>query len=293
MDVIEVEDLVYSYPDGTRALDGVSFAIKEGESVALLGPNGAGKSTLLLHLNGLLRGHGRVRIMGQTIEKGNLVWVRSQVGMVFQDPDDQLFMPTLAEDVAFGPRNLGLSEDQVKERVAFSLDYLGLGHLAEKSPHHLSFGQKKRAAIASILSMKPRVLVLDEPTSNLDPRFKRQMVSLIRSLQDNGTTILTATHDVNLVPLLADRVMLLDRRIVANGPSREILCRRELMKEQGLEMPAIADVFLRLQEQGIYSGSTPLTQDEAVKAVRELLAKKNIMDFSQGSYLKDEKPDET
>lgn len=274
MNVIDVEDLVYCYPDGTRALDGVSFSIEEGESVALLGPNGAGKSTLLLHLNGLLQGQGNVRIMGQEIEKGNLEWVRSQVGMVFQDPDDQLFMPTLAEDVAFGPRNLGFSEDEVNERVAFSLDYLGLSDLAEKSPHHLSFGQRKRAAMASVLSMKPKVLVLDEPTSNLDPRFKKQMVSLIRSLQEDGTTIITATHDVNLVPLLADRVMLLDRRIVANGPSREILCKRELMEGLGLETPAITGLFLRLQDRGFYSGSTPMTQDEAVKTICELLAKR-------------------
>ncbi|MDD4162005.1 MAG: ATP-binding cassette domain-containing protein [Methanothrix sp.] len=273
MKAIEIENLVYSYPDGTRALNGVSFALEEGESVALLGPNGAGKSTLLLHLNGLLRGQGTVRILGREIEEHSLGWIRSRVGMVFQDPDDQLFMPSLEEDVAFGPQNMGLSRDKVQERVAWALQSVGLFGLSEKSPHHLSFGQRKRAAFATILSMKPKVLVLDEPTSNLDPRSKKEMVSLIRKLQSNGTTIITATHDVNLVLLLADRILLLDRKIVAEGDVHQILCRRDLMDQLGLEMPLLADLFQTLREVGIYFGATPFEKDDAVKAIKDLLQK--------------------
>ncbi len=265
---IEVEDLSYSYSDGTRALEQVSFSLKKGESLALLGPNGAGKSTLLLHLNGLLRGQGKVRIRNKEICEENLTWVRSQVGMVFQDPDDQLFMTTLAEDVAFGPANMGLSGEEVRERVEWALKSMGLSDQSAKVPHHLSFGQRKRAAFATVLSMRPPVLVLDEPTSNLDPRSKMEMVSLIREQQRNGTAIITATHDVNIVPLLADRVLLLDKRIVAEGLVHEIMSRRDLMDDLNLEMPVLADLFKTLQEEGLYSGAIPFRKDEAMEAIR-------------------------
>jgi cobalt/nickel transport system ATP-binding protein len=268
---IEVENLSYSYSDGIRALDGISFSLKQGESVTLLGPNGAGKSTLLLHLNGLLRGQGKVRVLNNEIVEENLAWIRSQVGMVFQDPDDQLFMPSLAEDVAFGPGNMGLSGEELLERVAWALQSVGLSDLSGRSPHHLSFGQRKRAAFATVLSMRPKVMVLDEPTSNLDPRSKKEMVSLIRKLQSDGTTIITATHDVNLVPLLADRIILLDKRIVAEGDVHQILCRRDLMDKLGLEMPLLADIFEILRDERLYSGATPLARDEAVKVLRDLL----------------------
>ncbi|OPY51611.1 MAG: putative ABC transporter ATP-binding protein [Methanosaeta sp. PtaU1.Bin112] len=271
MKAIEAINLVFSYPDGTRALEGASFSIDSGESVALLGPNGSGKSTLLLHLNGILRGQGTVRIMGREITEDNLSWVRSQVGMVFQDPDDQLFMPTLEEDVSFGPRNMGLSEAAVQEAVSWALRSTGLVDLEAKSPHHLSFGQRKRAAVATVLSMRPPVMVLDEPTSNLDPRSKREVATLIRSLQEKGTTIITATHDANLVPYMADRVLLLDRKIVADGDVRQILCRRNLMKGLGLEMPLLADLFERLREEKIYSGATPFAADIAAKEIIDLL----------------------
>jgi cobalt/nickel transport system ATP-binding protein len=271
---IEVEDLSYSYSDGTRALEGVSFSLAEGESLALLGPNGAGKSTLLLHLNGLLRGQGKVRVRNKEISNESLSWVRSQVGMVFQDPDDQLFMPTLAEDVAFGPANMELSQKEVDERVQWALQSVGLSGLSAKVPHHLSFGQRKRAAFATVLSMKPPVMVLDEPTSNLDPRSRMDMVSLIREQQRNGTAIITATHDVNLVPLLADRVLLLNKSIVAEGAVHQIMSRRDLMDDLGLEMPILADLFKTLQEESLYSGAIPFKKDEAIGALREMLRKK-------------------
>lgn len=267
---VEVENLSYGYSDGTVALDGISFSIDPGESVALLGPNGAGKSTLLLHLNGILRGNGRIRILDREICEESLNWVRRHVGMVFQDPDDQLFMPSLREDVAFGPLNMGLSEEAVNERVEWALKSVGLLDLAEKSPHHLSFGQKKRAAFAAVLSMKPMIMVLDEPTSNLDPRSRKDMISLIRRLQSEGTAIITATHDVDLVPFLADRIILLDGRVVAEGPVRQILCRRDLMDGLGLEMPILADLFDSLQAEGLYSGDIPLIRDDAVAAIKKL-----------------------
>ena len=200
-------------------------------------------------------------------------WLRRRVGIVFQDPDDQLFMPTLAEDVAFGPANMGLSKDQINERVNWALQSVGLTDLKEKASHHLSFGQKKRAALATVLSMKPKVLILDEPTSNLDPRSKMQMVLLIRSLQDIGTTIITATHDVNLVPYLADRTVLLDKKVTAMGSTRQILGNRALMEGLGLEMPILADVFERLHEENIHLPITPMTKDEAIDAVREIIKK--------------------
>ncbi|MDD4579284.1 MAG: ATP-binding cassette domain-containing protein [Methanothrix sp.] len=274
MSIIEIEDLVYYYPDATLALDGVNFQAEKSESIALLGPNGAGKSTLLLHINGLLRGHsGTVKVLDRMVEDKNVSWLRRRVGIVFQDPDDQLFMPTLAEDVAFGPCNMGLSKDQVNERVNWALQSVGLADLKEKASHHLSFGQKKRAALATVLSMKPEVLVLDEPTSNLDPRSKMQMVLLIRSLQDSGTTIITATHDVNLVPYLADRTVLLDKKVAAMGSTRQILGNRELMEGLGLEMPILADVFERLNRDGIHSQDTPMTRAEAADAIRQILKK--------------------
>lgn len=268
---IEVDDLSYSYPDGTLALDEVNFSLKRGESMALLGPNGAGKSTLLLHLNGLLRGAGKVRIWNKEVSEENLRWVRGQVGMVFQDPDDQLFMSTLAEDVAFGPANIGLPEEQVRERVEWALQSVGLAGLSGKVPHHLSFGQRKRAAFATVLSMKPSIMVLDEPTSNLDPQSKLEMVCLIREQQRNGAAIVTATHDVNLVALLADRVLLLDKRVMAEGTVPEIMSQRDLMDDLGLEMPIIADLFQSMKEEGLYSGAIPFKRDEAMEAIRAML----------------------
>jgi cobalt/nickel transport system ATP-binding protein len=274
MNAVEIENLSYSYPDGTAALESVSFAIREGESVAMLGPNGAGKSTLLLHFNGLLRGEGRVRILGKEIADESLGWIRSRVGLVFQDPDDQLFMPTLEEDVAFGPVNMGLSEEEVSARVTWALQSVGLLGLSKKSPHHLSFGQRKRASLATVLSMKPSVLVLDEPTSNLDPKSKMEMVSLIRGLQRQGTTIITATHDVNLVPVLADSILLLEKKLVASGGTREILLQRDLLARLGLEMPILPDLFEQLRADGVYSGPTPFAREEARETLRNLLQKK-------------------
>jgi cobalt/nickel transport system ATP-binding protein len=196
-----IRDLSYTYPDGTEALKEVSLEISRGESVALLGPNGAGKSTLTLHLNGILKGkEGSVEIFGDKIGEADLKKIRKRVGIVFQDPDDQLFMPTLFDDLAFGPMNLELPQDEVKERVEIALRKVGLSGFEDRMPHHLSFGQKKRAAFAAVLSMEPDILVLDEPTLNLDPRSRFEVIHVIEELHKEGKTIIIATHDVNAVP---------------------------------------------------------------------------------------------
>lgn len=232
-EAIRVENLHYRYPDGTYALKGISFRVAEGESIAIIGPNGAGKTTLLLHLNGILRGDGKVFVFGEEVTNRNLLRVRKLVGLVFQDPDDQLFMPTVLEDVAFGPLNLGMSQDEAIRKAMDALKMVGMSHAAHKSPHQLSFGEKKRVAIATVLAMEPKILVLDEPTANLDPRSRRQLLTLL--LQIGGTQIV-ATHDLDAALFLCKKVILMDEgQIVAMGETREILSNEILMEAHGLE----------------------------------------------------------
>lgn len=234
--LIELEGVGYRYPDGTEALRDVSLTVREGRSLALLGPNGAGKSTLLLHLNGILRAAaGTVRVCGREVNDASVRDIRRHVGLVFQDPDDQLFMTTLYEDVAFGPLNLGLSAEETDARVHRALHEVGLADSASRPGHHLSFGQRKRAALATVLVMEPRVLVLDEPTANLDPRSRRHMVGLLHSL---GTTALVATHDMDVAWELCTEAAVLDGgTIVALGTREEILTDGALLAEHGLELP--------------------------------------------------------
>ncbi len=235
VEALRVENLRYCYPNGTQALKGVSFCIAAGESVALVGPNGAGKTTLVLHLNGLLRGEGKVFVFNEELTPKNLLWVRRKVGLVFQDPDDQLFMPTVLEDVAFGPLNLGLSEAEAVQRAWKALDLVGMQHAANRSPHQLSFGERKRVAIATVLAMEPEVLVLDEPTSNLDPRARRELLTLLQKLP---LTKLVVTHDLDAVVHLCQRVIVMDAgEVVADGPTAEILSDEALMEAHGLEVP--------------------------------------------------------
>jgi cobalt/nickel transport system ATP-binding protein len=233
---IEIEDLEFNYPDGTRALDGVSLSFTHGESVALVGANGAGKSTLLLHLVGVHRpSRGSVSVGDVPVEKGTLVDVRKSVGMVFQDPDDQLFMPTVAEDVGFGPMNLGLGPEKIDERVADALARVGATGLADRPPFRLSGGEKRAVAIATVLAMCPSVLVMDEPSSGLDPRARRRLIELLATFEH---TKLIATHDLDLALDLCERtVVMKDGRIQADGPTREILVDDALLDECGLERP--------------------------------------------------------
>jgi cobalt/nickel transport system ATP-binding protein len=231
-----VEDLAFAYPDGHQALFGVDLRVARGERVAVLGPNGAGKTTLVLHLNGILTGgRGRVSVAGLPVEGRTLPEVRRRVGIVFQDPDDQLFMPTVGEDVAFGPRNLGLPEPEVAARVARALEQVGMAGSADRPPHHLSFGQRRRVAVATVLSMHPEVLVLDEPSSNLDPAGRRELAEVLTALP---VTMLMVTHDLPYALQLCPRSVVLDGGVVvADGPTREVLADADLLAAHRLELP--------------------------------------------------------
>jgi cobalt transport protein ATP-binding subunit len=230
---IEVKDLYFSYPDGNIALSGVNLDIQPGEKAALVGPNGAGKSTLILHLNGILKGEGDVKVCGVSINKENIGQVRASVGLVFQDPDDQLFSPTVFEDVAFGPLYMGLSEEEVRLRVKDALEAVGMLGYEGRISHHLSGGEKKQIAIATVLAMDPEILVLDEPTAGLDPRSRRRLINLLRELPQ---TMLVSTHDIPMAAELFERMIVIDEgRIVRDGISGQILADKNFIEAHGLE----------------------------------------------------------
>lgn len=225
---VEIKDLSFTYPDGTDVLFGVTLDVFEGESLGIIGPNGAGKSTLLLHLNGILKGTGVVKIFDTGIADKFLPEIRRKVGLVFQDPDNQLFMPTVFDDVAFGPLNMGLKQGEAEGAVRRALKEVDMLSAIKKPSHHLSFGEKKRVSIATVLSMQPQILVLDEPSSNLDSKHRRQLIELLKKL--NHTKVI-ATHDLDLVSQTCSRVALLDRgRIAATGDTSEVLGNRPLLE---------------------------------------------------------------
>jgi len=229
---IEVRGLSYAYNDGRLALRNIELCVPAGEKVALMGPNGAGKSTLLLHLNGTLASHEVIRVMGIELTERNLGKIRSRVGVIFDDPDDQLFSPTVADDVAYGPIYMGLTEAEIEERVARALHQVDLIGFERRMPHHLSLGERKRAALASVLSMSPDVLILDEPSAGLDPRGRRKLIDLLRGLPQ---TMIIATHDERLVEQLCSRTVILDEgAIVADGKTADILSDVELLDAHGL-----------------------------------------------------------
>jgi cobalt/nickel transport system ATP-binding protein len=234
--VLDVRGLAYAYPDGHQALFGVNLHVHQGERVALLGPNGAGKTTLVLHLNGILTaGAGSVTVSGLPVTPDNLTEIRRRVGVVFQDPDDQLFMPSVRADVEFGPANLGLRGAALEARVVGALDRVGMVDFIDRPPHHLSFGQRRRVAVATVLAMEPEILVLDEPSSNLDPASRRELADIIRSLD---VTVLMVTHDLPYAYELCPRsVVLSDGVVVADGQTRAVLTDDALMSAHRLELP--------------------------------------------------------
>ena len=233
---LEVDGIAFAYPDGHQALFGVSFRVEKGERVALLGPNGAGKTTLVLQLNGvLLAGAGRVVVAGLPVASEHLKEIRRRVGIVFQDPDDQLFMPTVAEDVAFGPANLGLRGAELETRVKGALAAVGMEGHAGRPPHHLSFGQRRRVAVATVLAMEPEILVLDEPSSNLDPASRRELAEIVTGLD---ITILMVTHDLPYALQLCPRALIMNGgTITADGPTAQLLADADLLAANRLELP--------------------------------------------------------
>jgi cobalt/nickel transport system ATP-binding protein len=229
--VIVARGLRYRYPNGVVGLDGVDLSVSHGERVAVLGPNGAGKTTLMLHLNGLLAGEGALDVAGIR----DVRELRAAVGLVFQDPDDQLFMPTVGEDVAFGPLNLGLTRDEVTARVRVALASVRMSHVEDRAPHQLSLGQRRRVAIATVLAMRPRLLVLDEPSANLDPRARRELLEVLDAVD---RTMLVVTHDLPFAARLCERAVILSAgRVAADGPCAEILADEELLAAHDLELP--------------------------------------------------------
>ncbi len=275
---ISVQNLGYVYSDGTVALEDVNMEVYEGERVVIAGPNGAGKTTLLLHLNGILRStEGEVEVFGRSLKRLRREEIIRDVGLVFQDPDDQLFMPTLFDDLAFGPVNLGLKEEEVRKRVKEALSILGLSGYENRCPHHLSYGEKKKASLAAIISMEPKILVLDEPTANLDPRSRAELIEIIKELNEReGITIVVATHDINAVPELADRVYVLNRRIIAEGTPGEIFNDAALLRDNNLEVPEVYKLFEVLRCFGYPCEELPLSIDDAVAELTRTINERHI-----------------
>lgn len=279
MKAIETINLSHTYPDGTKALDNVNFSLEKGKTIAILGPNGAGKSTLLHHFNGLLMPtSGTVKVLDKELTKQNLDEIRQKVGLVFQDPDDQLFARTVALDVAFGPTNLKLSKAEIAQRVNWAIEVTELKGLENKSPSNLSGGQKRRASIAGVLAMKPEIIILDEPMSNLDPKTSSKVLNLLMQLnKDLGLTLVIATHDVDLVPLFADEICILNKgQILMQGPPREIFSKADLIRSVDLRLPRITHLFEILNKEDSLRGDKqyPLTIGEARREILEMMENK-------------------
>ena len=276
--MLEVRDIKYSYNNDYQALKGVSLKIEKGEMVALLGKNGAGKSTLFLHLNGIYEpDEGKVFIDGEELkyDKKSLLKFRQKVGIVFQNPDDQIFAPTVEEDVAFGPLNLGLSMGEVQDRVEEALERVGMSGFEKTAPHHLSGGQKKRVAIAGILAMKPEIMVLDEPTAGLDPQGVTNLVKLLKELNDEGITIVISTHEVDLVPDYANRVfVLVGGELIAEGTPKDIFSQPDILESANLKIPIVTELFQQIEAEGFdMDNDYPLTVEEAKEKFLKLVNK--------------------
>jgi cobalt/nickel transport system ATP-binding protein len=254
--ILEVNNLNYTYPDGNSALKNITFRVRDGETIGLVGPNGAGKSTLLLMLLGIIQltnGDGSIKIMGSQLTKKTVQELRKNIGLVFQDPDDQLFMSTVFDDVAFGPINMGMNPERVQKRVKLALTKVGLPNYESRCPHHLSFGEKKRIALATVLSMHPKIMLLDEPTANLDPRARNKIIELINNF---NSVKMISSHDIELLIRTCDKILLLDNgKLVANGNPQRIFNDEQLLVKHGLEQPTAIKVlgdrgfkFIKAQE---------------------------------------------
>lgn len=252
---LSTENLSFTYPDGTQALKNINIEIEKGEKVAIIGPNGAGKSTLFSHFNGLTEPtSGCVKIEDNPIsfEKDELLKVRQKVGIVFQDPNDQLFAPTVKEDIAFGPMNLGLSYDEVEKRVEDALKMVGMENYGDKTPHHLSGGQQKRIAIAGIIAMKPELMILDEPTAGLDPDGVEKVLNILNQLNEEGMTLIISSHDIDMISKYADKIFVLyNGEIIESGNKNKIFSDMELLKKAHLRTPITTEILYNLKESGL------------------------------------------
>jgi len=260
--ILETKELTFAYPDGTKALQGVSVQIKAGKTTAILGNNGAGKSTLFLNLKGMLKPHGgEIFFQGEPVayQKGEAKALWRAVGLVFQDPDNQLFSASVFQDVSFGPMNLNLSQDEVKNRVEDALQRTGISHLRNKPTHSLSYGQKKRVALAGVLAMEPKLLILDEPTAGLDPAGIEEIMGLIQEMQQkSGISVMISTHDIDLVPLYCDEVYVLNQgRIALSGPPREVFTQGQVLQELHLRLPWIAQLMEVLSKEDQFHFDAP------------------------------------
>jgi cobalt/nickel transport system ATP-binding protein len=271
---VDMRDVQFRYPDGRVALDGINLQVGLHERAAILGANGAGKSTLLSVMSGVFEAYkGTIKILHDEITPKTIRKIRATVGLVFQEPDNQLFMPTLWEDVAFGPLNLGLEKEEVLQRVEEALKAVGLADLRDQPPHHLSVGEKKRAAIATVLAMRPEILILDEPTAHLDPKSRADFIKFLMKLhKQGGLTLITATHDVDSVPLLADRAYILHKgRITARGSLTEVFSNTRALTEAHLTPPTVTQLLQQLYEftDTPPTSTLPLTIDGAIKVLRD------------------------
>jgi cobalt/nickel transport system ATP-binding protein len=270
--IVLVEDVKFSYPAGVSALKGVSLEIKKGEKVAILGPNGSGKSTLILLIAGLLTpSKGQIKVFGQPTTSKDFSKLRSRIGLVFQDPDDQLFTPTVKEDVEYGPKNLGLPAEVIRERCDHILEDIGISHLKDRPPHRLSFGEKKKVSLATALILRPELLILDEPTANLDLLSRRALIDLLNELNAEGTTIVISTHDVEALPELADRVIVVSHgALLGRGEMHGVLQDVALLESAGLELPSIARLFTRLKDLRLVN-EVPIRYEEALSLLQKEL----------------------
>lgn len=276
MNIVEIKDLCFGYEREHLTLKNLSMTIEQGKLTAILGCNGAGKSTLFLNLNGVLTpSSGEIRIAGKRLEyhKKSLLEMRKNVGIVFQDPDDQLFSADVYRDISFGPLNLGLPEEAVKMRVEQAMERTGISHLRERPTHALSYGQKKRVAIAGVLAMEPQVIILDEPTAGLDPKGVAEIMELLDDLKsDKGITIILATHDIDIVPDYADYVYVMrDGQITGQGDPKAIFRDKALLKQNDLRPPILSALVDRLAQEGILIDPNALTMDEVSAEIRRLL----------------------
>ena len=268
---LSIKNLSYVYPDGTRALNNVNMDIEKGQKVAIMGPNGAGKSTLFSHFNGLTEptsGHLEIEGKKMQYDKKSLLEIRQKVGIVFQDPNDQLFAPTVKEDVAFGPMNLGLGYEEVEKRVEESLKMVGMAEYKDKTPHHLSGGQQKRVAIAGIVAMRPEIMILDEPTAGLDPQGVDEVLNILNKLNEEGMTIVISSHDIEMVNSFAQKIFVLNKgEIIGSGDTHQIFSDKELLKKAHLKAPVTTEILYALKEKGYTVDTTKIGLNEIINEI--------------------------